>query len=318
MEDVYYPSISVVTPSFNQGAFLEATLQSVLSQGYPALEYIVVDGGSTDGSVDVIQRYADQLDWWVSEADHGQSEAINKGFRQATGELIGWVNSDDLLMPGTLLKVAEAFEKNPDAVLVYGDVDSIDADGQIFNTVRYGEWGLLDLMRFSILGQPAVFMRRKLLRALGYLDESFHFLMDHQLWLKMAQEGVLMYLPTVLAKARYHADAKNVARAEQFGVEAFRLVGWMRSQPNIRRLLLDETVAKEVEAAAHRFNARYLLDAGNYRTVFREYRKSFQLSPKIALKEWHRWLYSGLAILGLDWLGKLFYRIKQSIKGKRG
>ena len=155
MEETYYPSISIVTPSFNQGEFLEDTLKSVLAQAYPELEYIVVDGGSTDDSVDIIQRYAEQLDWWVSEADHGQSEAINKGFRQATGELIGWVNSDDLLMPGTLLKVAEAFENNPDAVLVYGDVDSIDADGQVFNTVRYGNWGLLDLMRFSILGQPA-------------------------------------------------------------------------------------------------------------------------------------------------------------------
>ena len=161
-------------------------------------------------------------------------------------------------------------------------------------------------------------MRRKLLRALGYLDESFHFLMDHQLWLKMAQEGELVYLPMVLAKARYHEDAKNVARAEQFGVEAFRLLGWMRSQPNLERLLVDPKLIYQVEAATHRFNARYLVDAAQYRTAFREYRKSFQLSPKIALKEWHRWLYSGLAALGMDWLGKIFYRTKRSLKRKQG
>lgn len=317
MEDEYYPSFSIVTPSYNQGQFLEATLKSVLEQDYPDLEYLVVDGGSTDGSVDILECYTDRLDWWVSEPDHGQSEAINKGFRRANGELIGWVNSDDLLMPGALKKVAAAFETNPDAVLVYGDVYSIDGNGVIFNTMEYGQWGLLDLMRFSILGQPAVFMRRKLLRALGYLDESFHFLMDHQLWLKMAQEGDLLHLPGVLAKARYHEEAKNIARAEQFGVEAFRLLGWMRSQPNLERLLDDPVISREVEAGTHRFNARYLVDARKYRSAFREYRKSFRLSPRIALKEWHRWLYSGLSSIGFAWMGEAFYRTKRNLKARR-
>ena len=277
---------------------------------YPEIEYLVVDGGSDDGSVDIIKRYADQLNWWVSEHDQGQSDGINKGFRKATGDIICWINSDDVLMPNAIEKAVKVFNDQPDTVMVYGDVYSIDETGKIFNETRYGEWGLKDLMQFSIIGQPAVFMRRKLVQAAGYLDVSFQYLMDHHLWLRLAQEGTIVHVPEFLAKARYHDEAKNVAQAANFGGEAFRLVGWMRSQSVTSSLLKENNFWKKVEAGAHRFNARYLLDAGLSKEAFREYRKSFALSPSVALKEWHRWLFSALSMCGLGFLGKAYYAMK--------
>ncbi|MCD4752456.1 MAG: glycosyltransferase [Anaerolineaceae bacterium] len=310
MTEQYTPSVSIITPSFNQADYLEETIQSVLSQNYSDMEYLIVDGGSTDGSVKIIERYADQLDWWVSESDEGQSDGINKGFRKATGDIVCWVNSDDVLMPGAIERAIKVFDEHPDAVMVYGDVYSIDETGKTFNKMKYGDWKLKDLMQFSIIGQPAVFMRRESIRASGYLDISFQFLMDHHLWLRLAQEGEIVHVHEFLAKARYHAEAKNIAQAANFGVEAFRLVGWMRSQPVMSGLMKENDFWKKVEAGAHRFNARYQLDAGLAMQAFREYRKSFSLSPGVALKEWHRWLFSGMSICGLGFLGKIFYAVK--------
>ena len=311
MSELSNLSVSIITPSFQQAKYLEETIQSVLSQNYPEMEYFVVDGGSTDGSAEIIERYADQIDWWVSEPDGGQSDAINKGFREATGDIVAWVNSDDVLMPGAIQKAVEAFEEHPDAVFVFGDVYSIDGNGKTFNEMNYGDWQLKDLMRFSIIGQPAVFMRRKVVRALGYLDPNYNYLMDHHLWLRLAKEGEIVHVPAFLAKARYHDEAKNIAQAAQFGTEAFRLVGWMRTQPVTARMMQDGQFWKQVEAGAHRFNARYLLDAGKAKAAFREYFKSFRRSPGVALKEWHRWLFSFLSICGLGFLGKLYYGIKR-------
>lgn len=306
--------VSIVTPSYQQSPFLEETILSVLDQEYPAIEYMVVDGGSTDGSVEIIQHYQDRLAWWVSEKDAGQSAAINKGFRRVNGEIVGWLNSDDVLMPGAVQKVVETFAANPDAALVYGDVYSIDEEGKIFNKTLHGAVTLTDLMQFTIISQPAVFVRTKLLKAVGYVDETFHYLMDHHLWLKLAQEGELVHIPVVLAKARYHASAKNIAQAQNFGMDAFRLVGWMRSQPNLDERLRTHHFWKQVEASAHRFNARYLLDAEKFKAAWRQYWKAFLLSPRAALKEWHRWLYTGLCLLGFKKLSKVFYRFKRSRK----
>ncbi|NMD27205.1 MAG: glycosyltransferase, partial [Chloroflexi bacterium] len=156
--------ISIITPSYNQAAFLEQTLRSVLEQDYPNIEYWVIDGGSTDGSVDIIKRYAPKLAGWVSEADDGQADAINKGFARARGEYIAWLNSDDLYYPGALSEAVRALEANPAAPFVFSDVESIDETGKAFNRMHYGDWGLADLMRFRIIGQPGVFMRRSALR----------------------------------------------------------------------------------------------------------------------------------------------------------
>jgi glycosyltransferase involved in cell wall biosynthesis len=171
-----------------------------------------VDGASSDGSVEIIKKYADHLAWWVSEPDKGQAEAINKGLQRAHGEIVAWLNSDDLYMPGSVARAVAAFSTHPEAGLVYGDALSIDETGSPFNVMKQGNWRLEDLLAFRILTQPAVFMRRSVLEQAGYLDWSYHMLLDHQLWIRMAHLSKMVYVPHILAGARFHAEAKNVAR----------------------------------------------------------------------------------------------------------
>lgn len=306
------PLFSIITPSFNQADYLEATLQSVLGQDYPHLEYMVVDGGSTDGSVAIIKKYADRLTWWVSETDRGQAEAINKGFARAQGELVGWINSDDLFLPGTLSKVAQAFTENPLVTMVFGDVISINERGETINIMRYGNWGLDELLAFNIIGQPAVFFRRTALETAGYLDLSYHLLLDHQLWLRLVQTGKMFYLPHPLAAARFHAQAKNVAQAARFGQEAYRIVDWIAAQPGLAERYA--RLRRKIWAGAHRINARYLLDGGQNRAALRAYGQSLSAHPPTALPEWHRMLYAVLGLLGLAQLKPLFYRWRHTLR----
>ena len=225
------PLVTVITPSYNQAAFLEEAILSVLGQDYPNLEYMIVDGNSTDGSVEIIRKYADKLTWWVSEKDSGQAEAINKGFARANGELVAWLNSDDLLQPGMISTAVEAFQTHPEAGLVYGDVLSIDGDGQPINLMTFAPYTLKDLMGFNYISQPGVMMRRSVLEQAGYLDESYHYLLDHELWLRMARLAGMVYIPRQLAVARFHAAAKNLSQTSKYGGEALRLAAWLESQP---------------------------------------------------------------------------------------
>ena len=179
--------VSIITPSYNQAAFLEQTIRSVLDQGYSDLEYLLVDGASTDGSLEIIQKYSKQLTWWVSEPDSGQAEAINKGLSSVSGDIVAWLNSDDILLPGAIKQAVSIFTQFPETGLIYGDVLAIDARGTTTNRLTYSDMSLSDLAAFQMIGQPSVFMRRSVLEKAGYLDVSFHFLLDHHLWLRMAQ-----------------------------------------------------------------------------------------------------------------------------------
>ena len=147
-----------MTPSYNQASFLETTIRSVLDQDYPSVEYFVMDGGSSDGSADVIRKYADRLSGWVSEKDRGQGDAINKGLARANGEIFAWVNSDDYYLPKAISSAVKVFEQNPDAALVYGDMLAVDQNGQTLNVLKYSQYSLEDLLCFQIIGQPAVFL----------------------------------------------------------------------------------------------------------------------------------------------------------------
>ncbi len=292
------PLVSIVTPSYNQAAFLEQTIRSVLEQDYPNIEYLIADGGSNDGSVEIIKKYASKLAWWVSEKDKGQADGINKGFARAKGEFIAWVNSDDYYQPGVISAAVAALQANPDAAFVYGDVQVVDKDGRILNNLHYGNWSLADLMTFHIIGQPAVFMRRSALEAAGYLDLSYQFMLDHQLWLRVGLQGGMKYDPQLWAGAHYHEDCKNLAQAAEFGKEAYRIVDWMRKTPEFA-----ENVAwllPNIQAGAERINAFYLLDAGDYKGSFRSYWRGFLLAPDIILPEWYRMVYALFAPLGLQ------------------
>lgn len=293
-----YPLVSIITPSYNQAQFLEKTMLSVLGQDYPNIEYLVADGGSTDGSVEIIRKYEDRLAWWVSEKDRGQADAINKGFSRAKGEVIAWVNSDDYYLPGAVSQAVKALQEHPEAGLVYGNVQVVDKDEEIINTLTYGNWQLPDLMTFHIIGQPAVFMRRDALEKAGYLDLSYHFLLDHQLWLRIGLAARYDYVPALWARAHYHEGCKNLAQAAEFGKEARRIVEWMKSEPAFEPYL--RKYQRRVDAGAERLNAFYLLDAGEYRASFRAYYRSLRLDPAAVLPEWYRMVYALFAPLGLE------------------
>jgi glycosyltransferase involved in cell wall biosynthesis len=301
--------VSIITPSYNQAPFLEMTIRSVLGQNYPDIEYIIVDGGSTDGSVEIIKTYAHRLAWWVAEPDEGQADAINKGFHRATGEVVAWLNSDDLYAPGAISRAVAIFDEDPDVCMVYGNAVTFDQDGLPLNDLIFSDWGLAGLLAFKIICQPAVFMRRSVLEQVGFLDTSYHYLLDHELWLRMAQIASIRHIPEVWAFARHHADAKNVAQAAGFGQEAYRILAWSKNQTDL--VLVMENNRKSIESAANRFDARYLLDGGQAWNAIKAYGRSFRLHPPTALKEWHRIIFAILSILGLGRLGSFYYQAKR-------
>lgn len=219
-----WPTITVVTPSFNQGRFLGATIESVLAQGYPALEYVIVDGGSQDGSREVIARYADRLAWSVSEPDEGQADAINKGFARTTGELMGWLNSDDLLLPGALFTIARAF-RDARVQAVCGWRECIDEAGAPVSSMAYPQPTAEVLRRRTLLPQETVYWRRSLWRALGPLDASLSFSMDVDYWLRMVDAGVVPRLiPEFLGAFRWHGAQKSATLLEVEREELSRLL----------------------------------------------------------------------------------------------
>lgn len=304
--------ISIITPSYNQSAYLEQAILSVLGQDYTPLEYIVVDGGSADGSLEIIQRYAGKLAWWVSERDAGQADAINKGLQRAKGEFVAWLNSDDLYQPGAIAQAVTALRDHPDAGMVFGDAITIDAQGRHLNRLSFGDWGLRELMRFRIICQPAVFMRRSILEEAGYLDPSYHFLLDHQLWLRLASLAPVVHVPGVWAAARHHPGAKNVAQAAGFGEEAFRILAWMETHPSLAHRLAEDR--RRIEAGAHRLNARYLLDGGMPGPALMAYGRALVRSPRFALQHAHRMLYALLSVVGGKRLAQRLYQAKYASK----
>jgi glycosyltransferase involved in cell wall biosynthesis len=208
----HLPKISVITPSYNQAQFLETTIRSVLNQRYPNLEYIIVDGGSTDNSVEIIKMYEKHLAWWVSEKDRGQSHAINKGFSRCTGELMCWLNSDDAFETGTLDYVASHFTANPSIDAVCGGVRFVDAAGSTLMEVpgRYdSRRQLIEFWRGYYIQQPSVFWRREVYDVLGGLDERLHLTMDYDYWLKMSSRFHLVAVNRVLSRATMHPDQKT-------------------------------------------------------------------------------------------------------------
>jgi len=207
---VRWPSISVVTCSYNQARFLDAAMRSVLEQRYPRLEYIVIDGASTDGSVDVIRRYANELAYWASEPDGGQTDALIKGFARATGDIQCWMNSDDLLEPGSLHEVARFFETHPQARVVYGDATWIDANGRPLKRKReHGFSRFVWMYDHNYIPQPSTFWRRDLYEEVGGLDPRFDYSMDADLWIRFAQVTAMYHTNRVWSRERIYPEQKN-------------------------------------------------------------------------------------------------------------
>ncbi len=217
------PLVTVVTPSFNQARFIGETIQSVLDQDYPAIEYIIIDGGSTDGSVDVIRKYADRLAYWVSETDNGQADAINKGWRMCHGEILAYLNSDDTYTLGAVRRAVEYLVAHPEAAAVSGGYNLINENSQVIQVVPATEFNLESELRGNSICQPTVFMRREPLFEVGLLDARLHYVMDYDLWLKLGIAHRIAHIEAIQANFRIGETSKSLSRIDRFLPEVLQV-----------------------------------------------------------------------------------------------
>ncbi|MEN6434778.1 MAG: glycosyltransferase family 2 protein [Anaerolineaceae bacterium] len=218
------PKVSIITPSYNQAPFLEDTIRSILDQDYPNLEYIIIDGGSTDGSIEIIKKYADRLAFWISEPDQGQTDAINKGFSHATGEIFAWLNSDDTYEPGAVRKALEALQKHPEVSMVYGEANFINNTGKVIGKFPAAQTDYQKLRNgFVHIPQQASFFRAKYYQKVAPLDTSFYFAMDYDLWVRLAELAPFVFVKDTWANFRLHDDAKSIAADDRCWPEMLRV-----------------------------------------------------------------------------------------------
>ncbi len=287
-----WPTVSIITPSYNQAQFLEETIVSVLDQDYTKIEYIIIDGASTDGSVDIIRKYEDRLSYWVSEPDNGQCHAINKGFKRASGDVIAWLNSDDVYRPGAIREIAKSFRDHPDAVAVIGGCAIVDAERKVFSYKKPIDLNPQRLLcGGGIPGQPAVFFRRELLERVGGLREDLHYVLDWEYWLRIGMlysQDRVMLLDRVLAEARiwlgnktstgYSIAAKDKVESQQMNIgERRKVLDDMFSNPQLPKKL--SSLKSTAYSKTYWRQAKYEYRTGLTSAARRNFIKAYQMAP---------------------------------------
>jgi glycosyltransferase involved in cell wall biosynthesis len=218
-----FPSISIITVSFNQGQFIEDNIQSVIKQNYPNIEHIIIDAGSTDKTLEILKKYDKHLNW-ISEPDNGQSDGLNEGFKKATGEIIGWFNSDDRIPPGALHKVARFFTEHNDEIAVVGDQAFIDVAGNQIKVVKSREYSYDYLLNYARgITQNSTFFKREVFNKIGYLNESIHYAMDRDLFIRIASIKAIPYIPEILGEFRIQAEAKTAQGSYNFVIDLIKI-----------------------------------------------------------------------------------------------
>lgn len=238
-----FPRITIITPSFNQVRYLERTIRSVLDQNYPNLEYFIVDGGSNDGSVDTIRKYENRLAWWCSEYDKGQTNAINKGLRRATGEWIAWQNSDDIYYPGVFMDLANMANRYPKAGLIIGDIMLIDENDRPFRDIRYVKPTYNSLLAEGmVLTNQAAFWHRSLHNKIGLMNEELNYSFDYEWFLRLTKMANGVHCKKIWGALRLHDDTKTSLKSKRFIDERQKILAnkkmttWHKKIYRIRRL----------------------------------------------------------------------------------
>jgi hypothetical protein len=274
------PLVSIVTPSWNQGPFLEETIRSVLDQDYPRIEYIVIDGGSTDSSAEILHAYADRLAFWISEPDGGQADAVNKGWSRSTGDILAFLNSDDCYFPGAIRRIVDAFRAHPEAGVVYGQAQWVTADGHPIRATNIHKHGqdALDRMCQGGIPQPAAFVRRTVVERVGPLDPSFHFALDGEFFLRAIGNYPSFSIPDVIATMRLHGASKSVATSAGFIPELLRIAEKVTAHPELYPRYVVRP--QDVRASAHLGIARYQNAGGKHVLALGQLWQSARLSRK--------------------------------------
>ena len=243
-----YPLISIVTPSYNQGEFLEETIRSVLLQNYPNLEYVIMDGGSDDCSVEIIKKYEPFLNHWVSERDSGQTNAINQGLNYISGEIFTWLNSDDIYAPDVLGHIAKTFWKEKFG-LCYGQCEFVDTNGNFLYSWPYVEELTLPvILQKNLIPQPSCFLNTQSIREIGLLDERLQYAFDYEYWVRLLlNHAQITSIPVVLSKYRLHDSSKTQSSRHKFDVEMER----------IHQEILEKNPANDVKRAIAKCYARF-------------------------------------------------------------
>lgn len=264
MEAPDSPLVTIITPSYNQGRYLESTIRSVLEQDYPRIEYIIIDGGSTDESLAIIQRFSKRLAYWESQPDRGQAQAVNKGLQRSRGEILSWLNSDDLLAPGAVGKAVKVLQDHSEIDVVYGRLARIDDSGKPVPTPNLPkdrvEFDLNHVIDECIVNQPGSFWRRRIMDRVGLLDERLIYSLDYQYWIRMALAGAkFKRIEAVVAHFRLSVGSKTVGQTAAQAVEQFHTLEETLELPDMAQRL--DITADQLQRQARRARARIALRA---------------------------------------------------------